>query len=616
MPTPSSSSNPLSSISSFPSSYTHTPSYPIHTFSKSMMEAKIESAEPIITRWELNSFSYTKDLSLFNHMRKEGQELLKSVKDLCRAMHFLVSENSPSDKLALAQTLMQIAMKRVAYEFYWILSKHCDQLDPGSVAGQSSNELRNSDEEEEASEDKNKLKRASETTEVESASQFAMSDLKAIADCMISSGYGKECIKIYKLSRKSVVDERLYQLGIEKFKASRIQKLNWEELEQMMKNWLSAVKIVVKTLFSGEKALCHCVFSASDMIKESCFCHIMEEGAMNLFRFPEIIAKSKKSQEKIFRQLELHEALTDLWPEIEMIFNSDSTSAIKLQALSSKQKLGDSIRTILSDFESRIQKDSSKTPAIGGGIYPLTESAMSFICSLGDYSRILSEIVAEYPPRNSTVTETCIGGSASPASFHLAWLILVLLCKLDCKAETHRKDVALSYLFLANNLSFIIEKVKTSQLKDLLGDGWLSVHTKKLKQYVLNYETIAWTKVFSSLPEKSSSAITPEAAMECFQRFNAAFEEAYMKQTSWIVPDGKLRDELRVSIAEKLVPEYREFFDTYVVMLNGNRNLKVLARFEPDDLGNYLSDMFHGAPILVDFSSSSSCSKSPGCILR
>ncbi|XP_044509153.1 exocyst complex component EXO70H1-like [Mangifera indica] len=617
-----SSSKAPSSVSSFPSFSTHSSSSPIHTFSESMMEGRIENAKPIITKWNLNSSSYTKAISVFGHNRKEAKELLKSVKDLFQAMHFLVSENSPSHKLVLAQTLMQIAMERLEHEFYQILSKHCDQLNPKSVSGQSSDESRNSDNKE-ASEDEDELKRAGKTiTEEENVSQLAMSDLKAIAECMISSGYGKECIKIYKLIRKSIVDEGLHQLRIEQFKASRIQKMNWEVLEYMIKNWLSAVKIAVKTLFSGEKVLCDHVLSASDTIRESCFSHITEEGAMNLFRFPEFIAKGKKSQEKIFRQMELYEALTDLWPEIELIFNYDSTSAIKLQALSSQQKLGDSIQTILYEFESRIRKDLSKTPTIGGGIHPLTESAMCFICSLGDHSEILSEIFAEHPPRNSTITETNIGSStsnhssASPASVHLAWLIFVLLCKLDRKAEPCRKDLSLSYLFLANNLNFIIEKVRTSHLKDLFGEEWMSMHNKKLKQYALNYETVAWTKVFSSLPEKSSSPIPPDAAKECFRRFHAAFEEAYMKQTSWNVPDGKLRDELKISIAKKLVPAYREFFDTYIMMVNGDRNLEVLVRFGPAGLENYLSDLFLGTHILLSSSSSLSCSSSLGCIIR
>lgn len=99
-------------------------------------------------------------------------------------------------------------------------------------------------------------------------------------------------------------------------------------------------------------------------------------------------------------------------------------------------------------------------------------------------------------------------------------------------------------------------------------------------------------------------------------RFNVTFEEAYRKQTSWVVQDGKLRDQLKVSIAKKLVPEYREFYDMYLAMLTGEKNLELLVRFSPDDLGNYLSDLFHGTSTSGSFTSSSSLFQSQGCIPR
>ncbi|KAH7547997.1 hypothetical protein JRO89_XS14G0051100 [Xanthoceras sorbifolium] len=608
----------LSSLFSFSksSSFSSCPSS-AQTFPESMVEENIENVETLITKWELSSSSDTKVSSLFLHNRKEAKELLKSVKDLRQAMHFLLSENSTSNKLVHAQNLMQIAMKSLEHQFYQTLSKNRDHLDLESVlsvSGQSSDGLSSLDGME-ASEDEDELKRAGETiTEMEGVSQFPVSDLKAIAECMVSCGYGKECTKIYTLVRRSVVDEKLYQLGIERLKASQIQKMNWEALEHMIKNWLSAVKIAVKTLFTGEKVVCDHVFSASTATRESCFSDITKEGAMNLFRFPELIAKGKKSPERIFRMMELYEALSEIWPEVESIFNIESTSAIKLQALSSRNKLADSIRVVLSNFESTMQKDLSKTPTVGGGIHPLTRSAMSYISSLGDYSQILSDIIADYPPPSrSTFPESYFASptsgdhQTSAVSVHLAWLLLVLFCKLDSKAQLY-KDVSLTYLFLVNNLHFVVERVHTSQLKDLLGDEWVFRHDKKIKQYALNYETMAWTKVFSSLPEKNSSEMSPEAAKECFRRFNAAFEEAYMKQTSRVIPNAKLRDELKVSIAKKLVPAYREFYDAYSVMLGGEKSLEVLARFGPKDLGNYLSDLFPGTPILSSSSSSSSLS--------
>ena len=94
-----------------------------------------------------------------------------------------------------------------------------------------------------------------------------------------------------------------------------------------------------------------------------------------------------------------------------------------------------------------------------------------------------------------------------------------------------------------------------------------------------------------------------------------AFEEAHRKQTSWVVQDGNLRDQLKVSIAKKLVPEYREFYDTYLVMLIGEKNLELLVRFSPDDLGNYLSDLFHGISTSGS-TSSSSLLQSWGCLPR
>lgn len=613
-----SSSKTLSSLSSFPSP--HTPSTHIR-FSETMMEENIENAESIISKWDLNSPSY-KATSLFQQNRKEAQEFLKSVKDLRRAMHFLITENSTSKKLILAQNLMQIAMKRLENEFYQILSKNRDHLDPESEFGRSLGGSSNSDDEDDV-QSKDELEIAGDSiTEVDRVSELAMTDLKSIAECMISLGYGKECVKIYKIIRKSIVEERLYHLGIEKFRSSQIHKMNREDLEQIIKKWITVTKIAVKMLFFGEIVLCNHVFSKCEKIRESCFSGITKEGAFRLFRFPELITKRRHLQEEVFQLMELYEAVFELKPEIDFIFDFESTKVVKLQAHSSLVKLGDSIRTILSKFESTIQKDSSRTPVFRGGIHPLTQSAMTFISSLADYSGILSSIIVDNPqartsplPESYFESPTSGNGSTPAVSVHLAWLILVLLCKLDNKAELY-KDVSLSYLFLANNLHFIVEKVRSTNLKYLLGHDWVLKHTKKVKQYASNYESMAWTKVFSSLPEKNTLAITPEMAKECFMRFNVTFEEAYRKQTSWVVQDGKLRDQLKVSIAKKLVPEYREFYDMYLAMLTGEKNLELLVRFSPDDLGNYLSDLFHGTSTSGSSTSSSSLFQSQGCIPR
>ena len=609
---------PSSKASSASSFSVHQPtSLPRLTpLSETTMEESVDHAHAIITKWDTKS-----PASLFQENRKEGREFLKCVKDLRSAMHFFLTQKWASGNLVIAQQLMQIAMKRLEMEFFQILSANRDRLDPDSVKSSLSWRSSSSDDDLASDDDDDEINVAGESiTQVERVSALAMYDLKAIADCMIGCGYGKECVKIYKIIRKSIVDEGLYCIGIERksSSSSQISKLSLQDLSHKIKHWVGAATIAVKTLFNGERILCDHVFSASDSITESSFTEITKEGAKNLFRFPELVARTKRSSpEKIFCFLDLHEAISNLLPEIESIFSFESDSAVRLQASSSLLKLSEAVTATLSEFESAVQKNSSKTLVTGGGIHPLTESSMNYISSLADYDGALSEILGDLPvPAQSPFPESyfdspkSMGNPPSAVAVRLAWLILVLLCRLDGKAELY-KDVSLSYIFLANNLHFVLEKVCTTKLRYILGEEWIFKHEKKVKQYSANYEVMGWSKVFSSLPDSNSNApaMSPEDVKEWFMRFNIAFEEAYRKQTSWVVQDGKLRDEMKVSIAKKLVPAYAEFYEKNIGMLRGERNLEVLLRFSPDDLGNYLSDLFHGPSISGSSTSSSSSSQ-------
>ncbi|XP_022941770.1 exocyst complex component EXO70H1-like [Cucurbita moschata] len=555
------------------------------------MEEAITNSEPIIMKWDPDSSEFNRITFLFRHGRAESDEFLNSVNELRRTMDFVISENSTSNVLVLAQKLMQAAMRRLEKEFYQILSENRQNIDPESFSGRSSDRSTPDGE-----------SRGDSVGDVDRVS----ADLKSIADCMIDSGYGKECVQIYKVIRKSIVDETLYRLETEKFKLSRIQRWNWDSVEHVIKIWMNSIKIAVNTLFRGEKILCDHVFSRSERIRESCFSDITKDGAITLFRFPELVAKGKKDSDKIFLLMELYEASYEVLPEIEVIFDSVSTSAIKTQAQTSMVKLADLIRDILYEFELTIQKYSSKTPAPGGGIHPLTRSAMNYISSLGDYSGTLSDIIPtgkSHIPASYMETNAVDDGISSPVAAQLGWLILVLLCKLDTKAALY-KDVSLSYLFLANNLNFIVKTVTATNLRSLLGGEWEANHTSKMKVYTANYEATAWNRVMSCLPERGSTEVgSPETAKEGFRKFNAAFEEAYRKQTSWRVEDGKLRDELKMCIARKVVPRYREFYEGCAETVGVERGV---LRFSPDDLGKYLSDLFHGVSSSGSTSSSSS----------
>ncbi|XP_027343390.1 exocyst complex component EXO70H1 [Abrus precatorius] len=568
---------------------------PTKTFSDSLMEEDIETARSLINKWDPLSPSdqlqcpFPKTPPLFSNTRQEAKQYLDAVKTLQSTMQCLVAQDSSSVNLVQAQLLMQLAMKRLETEFHRILAENRDNLNPESVSARSSTDLRSSvsDYDDDFSEDDFRFAAA------DSISAVAMASLKAIAECMISAGYSKECVKIYVATRKSIVDEALNHLGVEKLSFSQVQKMDWEVLELRIKHWLNAVKVAVGTLFHGERTLCEYVFSSPERkIVESCFSDICREGTTSLFGFPENVAKCKKTPEKMFRTLDLYEAISNNWQQIESIFSFESTSSIRSHAIASQVRLGEAVRTMLLDFETAIQKESSKTPVPGGGIHPLTRYVMNYIAFLADYSDALADIVADWPqhPMPESYYRSANHEENNPSSElaeRIAWLILVLLCKLDSKAELYN-DVALSYLFLANNMQYVVIKVRKSNLGFILGEDWLTKHESKVKGYVTKYERVGWSKVLPLLPENPTAEMPAEQARAIFQIFNVAFRDACRTQFSWVVSDPKLRDEIKMSIASKLEAKYREFYEKKRV---GSESV---IEFEPYDLGNYLCDILCG----------------------
>ncbi|XP_009120489.2 exocyst complex component EXO70H1-like [Brassica rapa] len=563
----------------------------------------------VISKWTSSS-----DEFLFStNSRSEAEEFVEVVRHLHSTMHRLVAVNPSSEKLIYAQNLMQSAMNLLESEFHRVLKENKQYLHPESVSLRSCRSSRRfststvtsiSDSEDEGGGSYEENPAAADEHRFSGGDSDAMDDLKMIADCMISTGYAKECVKVYKTVRRSIVDETLHSLSVERLTLHQIQKMDWEILEPKIKSWLQAAKLAVRKLFFGERILADHVFSSSTNIVEASFTDITQEGALTLFSFPEHAAKIKKlSPEKMFRFLDMYESLANLFVEIESIFYFDSAAAVRSQVINSLAKLGDAVRFMMSDFETAIQKEASKTLIVGGGVHPLTRYVMNYLSFLADYDESISVIFENWQltvPSPLPESLFISGGGddahpedlySSPVSKRIAWVILLTLCKIDGKAQPY-KDVALSYLFLANNLQYVVVKVRSSNLRLLLGDDWVVRHEGKVNQYAEKFEKLAWGKVLTSLPENPAEEITPEEARALFARFNDEFEAAYRKQISWVIPDPNLRDRIKISLSQKLMLVCTEFYEVNRFGLGGDA---FNVRYTPEDIGNYLSDLYFGS---------------------
>ncbi|XP_010487924.1 PREDICTED: exocyst complex component EXO70B1-like [Camelina sativa] len=573
-------------------------------FSESLIGDSVDAVDAFISQWvspHQNDSSSSSCIlsSLFSAQnRLEGRRFLEVLGRLQYAIQSTVVVNPGSAKLAQGQDLMRKAMKHLEKEFYRVMKSNSRFLDPESVSGWSSESNTSStrssvNASDSSSSDDNELDSESSSELGIETRRFgesdAIVDLKMIANCMISSGYEKDCVKIYKKFRKKIIADALTRLGFEKLTSTQMQKLDWETLEKKIKVWVRVTTVAITTLFNGERILSDHIFS-SVSVAESCFVEITLQSALSLFIFSLTIAKSKKTAEKIFPTLDVYQTILNLIPKIDQIFSYDSTASVRSQAAESLEKLSESVNAMMTEFQTSITKESSKSAIPGGGVHQLTRYVMNFIVFLADYSDSLATILKESSlplPEDyfsSSGEENPGSGGRSPMAARLAWLVLVLLCKIDAKSRLYN-DSALSYLFLANNLHYVVTKVRTSNLRIVLGDDWVTNHEVKVTQYLEKYEKKAWGDVIASLPGDTTAEAKAEEAL---RRFNEAFEEAYKKHKTWVVPDPKLRGEIQASVASKLMPGYTGFYKKYPV---GSWKIVI---FTPEDLNNYITDLYIG----------------------
>lgn len=602
----------------------------------------LDSAEKIILRWDSTASEDARERMIFDGDRQEIDRYLHAVDEIQRSMESV----SISDDQTKANSAIQIAMARLEDEFRNILIAHTAAVETESLTDPSSSSIHSISSRTSSSEINLKLPEVEEdfndnSTSYESETprkEFehqesgnstyrstnsireidlipaeAIYNLRSIAERMITAGYLRECIQVYGSVRKSAVDASFRNLGIEKLSIGDIQRLEWESLETKIRRWIRAAKVCIRILFASEKKLCEQIFeglgSAAD---DACFMETIKGPAVQLFNFAEAISISRRSPEKLFKILDLHDALSDLLPDIEIVFDSKSSESIRVQAVEILSRLAEAARGIMSEFENAVLREPSKVPVPGGTIHPLTRYVMNYISLISDYKQTLIELIVSKPSTGSRysgdpntpdmdLTEL---EEKTPLALHLIWVIVILQFNLEGKSK-HYKDASLAHLFMMNNVHYIVQKIKGSpELREMIGDDYLRKLTGKFRLAATNYQRSTWVRVLYCLRDEGlhvsgsfSSGVSKSALRERFKTFNAMFEEVHRTQATWLVPDVQLREELRISISEKLLPAYRSFLGRFRSHIESGRHPENYIKYSVEDLEVSVLDFFEGYPV-------------------
>ncbi|KAL6591686.1 hypothetical protein ACP70R_049758 [Stipagrostis hirtigluma subsp. patula] len=519
------------------------------TLSSTFVDESVASAEALVQKWHPD----TPDTSLFLHSH-DHRAFLRAVADLHRAMLFFASDvtnNGGHGGLVQAQALLQTAMRRLDLELQLLLDHVQDHHDDATCS----------------------------------------SGIRAVADAMMAAGYGKECVSTFKSRRRGALAATLHRLlgfslpasGI----SSQFQKLSWEQVDaSIIQSWLAAAPVAFSSVFATEKVLCDTAFANDAAVAEAVFAAIANDHAANLLAVAEAaVARARRAPERLFRVLDVHDALTQALPAILSVFGDSSEVATRAAAVLTK--VGEAARGTLASFEAAIQKEPSKATASGGGVHPLTRYVMNYLVFLADYEDALALIYQQQPVVSGSVSPdlsaSYSSSSSSSPSMSPSWspigrLVSVLVSKLESKAGSYR-EVALSYLFLANNTQYVVNKVRgSSRLQGIVGDEWAEAQGAKARGHVDVYVRAAWGKVLAAITMPSSSSRGSHGGVE------EAVMEAVAAQEQWVAADDDMGEALRVAATAAVVPKYRMFY----------RRHGATVRLTPGDVTTMIAALFGG----------------------
>ncbi|PIA57737.1 hypothetical protein AQUCO_00600453v1 [Aquilegia coerulea] len=580
------------------------------------IEKQLSSVEEKITRWESDHSM------IWESLPEVASEYLQAVDEVrklaeCLGELSLAGDENVKELLRRTYGVLQIAMARLEEEFSYILSQNKQSFEPEHMSFRScEDELVHDfsgisiEYEQEESVQRDSSSRVSEDSLIDLVHPNVIPDLKCIANVMIASSYDQECCQAYISTRKEALDECLFLLEVEKMSIEEVMRMDWGSLNVVIKKWLRAMKTFTKVYLPSEKQLCEQIFGEISSVSSFCFVETSKPSILQLLSFGEAIAIGPLSPEKLFRILDMYEVLSDLLPHIDDLFLDEVGSSIKIEYHEVLKRLGDCVVGTYSEFENAVGSNQSTAPFAGGGIHHLTKYVMNYIKFLIDYSDALNFLLQSHNgegsvsllPNHNSFHEKNEGESSSycvtPIAHRLRSVTVTLESNLKIKSTLY-KDSALQHFFLMNNIHYMVQKVKGSELRAFFGDDWIRQHNWKFQQEAMNYERSTWSSVLVLLRDdginQGSNSATRTVLKERFKSFNVAFDEVYKNQTGWLIHDLQLREDLRISGSLKVIQAYRTFLGRHASQLDGDRHIERYIKYTADDLQNYLLHFFEGS---------------------
>ncbi|KAF2290264.1 hypothetical protein GH714_006691 [Hevea brasiliensis] len=507
--------------------------------------------------------------------------------------------------LVRAEDFMQQAIFRLEEEFRLLMERGCESFElarPYGNGDSTENVLFDSDDDDEAiitnGEDHNQIPVAQPLTRydivIDALPSGTINDLHEIAKRMVAAGFGKECSHVYSGCRREFLEESMSRLGMQKLSIEEVQRMPWQDLEDEIDKWIKAANVALRILFPSERRLCDRVFFGFSSAADLSFMEVCRGSTIQILNFADAVAIGSRSPERLFKILDLFETLRDLMPDFESNFSDQYCLGLRKDAVAILKRLGEAIRGIFMELENLIRRDPAKAPVPRGGLHPITRYVMNYLRAACRSRQTLEQVFEE----NVNLLPSKDSSSSSSLSVQMAWIMELLESNLQMKSKIYG-DSALCSVFMMNNGRYIVQKVNDSELGSLLGDDWIRKHTAKIKQFQMSYQRSSWNKALGMLKADNGSAAPNVAGKSLSMKdkmkfFNSHFEETFKTQSHWIIFDEQLRKDLRISLANLLLPAYGNFIRRLQNSPEVGKHADKHIKYTVEDIEAHINDLFQG----------------------
>uniref|UniRef100_A0A0E0L3Q4 Exocyst subunit Exo70 family protein n=1 Tax=Oryza punctata TaxID=4537 RepID=A0A0E0L3Q4_ORYPU len=430
---------------------------------------------------------------------------------------------------------------------------------------------------------------------IDALSPGSVANVHQIARRMVDAGFGRECAEVYAAARRGFVDESVARLGVRPRTAEEVHASSWEELEFDIARWIPAFNMVFRILIPSERRLCDRVFDGLAPFGDLAFVAAVRTQALQLISFGDAISSSSRAPERLFRVVDMYEAVRDLLPDLDPVFADPYSAALRAEVTAVCNTLGSSIKGIFMELENLIRRDPARVAAHGGGIHPITRYVMNYLRAACGSRQTLEEVMeGDFGAVGGAAAAVDPDRPTSSLAVHIAWIMDVLHKNLDIKSKIYR-DPSLACIFLMNNGKYIILKVNDSELGVLLGDEWIKQMTNRVRRWSMDYQRVTWGKVTTVLQTGGPGvgALPATAMKQKLRMFNTYFQEIYEVQSEWVIADEQLRVDVRAAVAEAVMPVYTALISRLKSSPEARHDLYI--KYTPEDVEACIQHLFEGA---------------------